>query len=157
MKKSLSLFVFLLASIGIVSAVHSSPNVAALEKSQLETLPAYESLSDDIKNMSLEDFLNLTPKQYKKMTGKRLGFKNAVALKIVQKAAKKKKDGKLDSSDIPKPLFIICAIFIPIVAVIFMGLMDDWETNNWWIALILYFLFYIPGLIFTLIKMKDYY
>jgi hypothetical protein len=38
-----------------------------------------------------------------------------------------------------------------------IGINDDWHGNDWWIALLLYFIFYIPGVIFSLIKMGKYY
>ena len=38
-----------------------------------------------------------------------------------------------------------------------MGLMDDFEGNNWWVSLILYVLCWLPGVIYSLVKMKDYY
>ncbi|MFT6149042.1 MAG: uncharacterized membrane protein YqaE (UPF0057 family) [Saprospiraceae bacterium] len=38
-----------------------------------------------------------------------------------------------------------------------IGLMSDWEGSEWIICLVLTVLFYIPGLIYALIKMKNYY
>ena len=37
-----------------------------------------------------------------------------------------------------------------------MGIADDWSGNRWWLALILYALCYIPGLIYTLTKLNDF-
>jgi uncharacterized membrane protein YqaE (UPF0057 family) len=62
---------------------------------------------------------------------------------------------KADNADIPKGLYIVLAIFG--LAWIGMGVMDDWSGNNWWVNLILTLLFWLPGFIHALIKMKDYY
>ncbi len=88
-----------------------------------------------------------------------MSLKEVIGLKIAQKKVKKqmRKGQKEGDDQFPKGLFIICAIFVPIAAVIFMGVMDDWEGNNWWTALILYALCYLPGLIYTLTKVKNYY
>ena len=58
-------------------------------------------------------------------------------------------------TDVPKGLYIVAAIFG--WGWLCMGLMDDFGGNNWWVNLILVFLFVLPGLIHALIKMKDYY
>ena len=108
---------------------------------------------------SMEDFLNLTPKQYRQITGNKLSLKETIVLKLAQKKIKKQmKQGKPIAGDIPvaKGLFIVFAIFIPIISVILMGIADDWGGNNWWIAALGYFLCYIPGLIYTLVKMNEY-
>ena len=109
---------------------------------------------------SVDEFLELTPKKFREMTGKKLSFKETIGLKMAQKKVKsemrKAKKGKRDTIPVAKGLFIVFAIFIPIVAVIMMGLASDWQGNNWWIALLLYFACYLPGLIYTLVKMKDY-
>lgn len=109
--------------------------------------------------VSVESFLALTPKKIREKTGRKLKLKEVIGLKIAQKKIKKQmrraKKGK--KAEISKGLFIICAIFVPLAAIIFMGVMDDWEGNNWWVALILYALCYFPGLIYTLTKVKDYY
>lgn len=109
----------------------------------------------------IEEFLDMTPKKYREMTGEKLSFKEVVALKLAQKKLKKemrkaKKGKKGGTVPVSKGLFIVFAILIPIVAVIMMGLADDWDGNNWWVALLLYFLCYLPGLIYTLVKMKEY-
>ena len=108
---------------------------------------------------SMEDFLTLTPKKVREMTGKKLSFKETIGLKLAQKKIKKQIRKQKKGQDTPgsKGLFIVLAIFVPIAAVIFMGVADDWEGNTWWIALLLYALCYLPGLIYTLTKVGDYY
>lgn len=53
-------------------------------------------------------------------------------------------------------IYIILAI-IPLGGALAMGLNDGFTGNDWLIALIGYFLFYFPGLIWTLYKMNKYY
>lgn len=153
---TLSLFVLAFAALSMSVAVASEKAVAPAEAILAETgLPA-----DAISN--LDDFVSLTPKKYKEMTGKKLSLKEVLVMKLAQKKIKKQirqsRKGNQDNEDqFPKGLFIACAILLPIAAVIFMGVMDDWKGNNWWTALILYALCYVPGLIYTLTKVKDYY
>jgi len=136
----------LFAFIWTASAVNSAP------KSILDANQSTE-LKDIIKGMEINEILALSPKNYREKTGNRLGVKNTIKLKIAQKLLKKS-EGKA-SVDIPKGVYILGAIFG--FAWLLMGLMDDFEGNNWWISLILYALFYLPGLIHALIKMGDYY
>lgn len=62
----------------------------------------------------------------------------------------------LPSSDnIPKPLYVVLAIFW--LGWLGMGINDNFEGWNWVISLLLYCLFWLPGVIYTLIMMRDYY
>lgn len=103
---------------------------------------------------SVEKFLSLTPAKIQEMTGKKMTLKEKIAFKLVQAKVKKqvKKGG---SAEIPQVLYVILAILG--FAWIAMGIMDNWSGNNWWVNLILTLLFWLPGLIHALIKMKDYY
>ncbi len=89
----------------------------------------------------------------------KLSFKEKLALKLVTKKAekmqKKMASGKLSAAPgIEKGTYIIVAILIPFLAV---GLATNFQGSDWLICLLLSFLFYLPGLIYALIKMKDYY
>lgn len=114
--------------------------------------PTVQALTPDITKMTVDNFLALTPKTYKEMTGEKLGIKKTLQLKAAQKFIKSKKNG---AEDIEKGLYIILAIFG--LGFIAMGLMDDWEGQNWYINLILVVLCWLPGVIHALVKMKDYY
>lgn len=110
--------------------------------------------ADALGSLDLDAFLDLTPKKYRELTGERLGVKGSLALKAAQKQVKKQfKSGR--DADIPKGLYVVLVIFG--WGWLAMGLMDDFEGNNWWVSLILYILCWLPGLIHALIKMKDYY
>lgn len=110
-------------------------------------------LTANMPNMSLDGFLALTPKTYRATTGERLGLKGALQLKAAQRIVKKHANG--GAEDIPKGLYIVGAIFG--LGWLAMGIMDDFEGNNWWISLILYIACWLPGLIYSLVKMKEYY
>ncbi len=84
----------------------------------------------------------------KETKGKKMTFGQKIAMKFAKMKSKK-------AADIPKGLYVVGAIFG--FAWLLMGLMDDFKGNNWWVNLILYCIFYLPGLIHALIKMKEYY
>lgn len=102
--------------------------------------------------LNVEKFLNMTPSEFEKMTGKKLGLKKSLAMKAAQK--KMKKEMPAAPSDLSKELYIVLAIFISFVAV---GIASDWKGGDWIINLLLSCLCWIPGVIHALIKMKNYY
>ena len=98
--------------------------------------------------ISFSDVLNKTSttvEPSKKMTLKE---------KIILKKALKQKTNS-DEPEISKGLYILLAILC--FGWLGMGILDDFEGENWIIGLLLYCLGGLPGLIYTLIKMKDYY
>ncbi len=99
-----------------------------------------------------KSFLDMTPKEFQKMTGKKLSVKEIIKMKVAQKALKMKM--KKSGGDYSKGLFILLAILG--WAWLLMGLQDDWSGNNWWVNLLLTLLCGIPGLIHALVKMKEY-
>lgn len=100
-----------------------------------------------------EAFIKITPKDYQKMTGHKLTFKETLKLKAAQKTVKSQL--KKDGDGLTQGIYILLAIFG--LAWIAMGVKDDWKGNNWWVNLILSLLCWLPGLIHALVKMKDYY
>lgn len=114
------------------------------------------SLEQEMVQMTMDDFMNLTPGQYKQATGKKLGIKNTLKLKAAQKFLKKNLNaGEAGGADIPKGLYIVGIILG--WGWLLMGLMDDFSGNNWWVNLILTALCWLPGVIHGFIKMNDYY
>lgn len=67
--------------------------------------------------------------------------------RLLQKAGG---EGKLS-----KGIYILLAILG--LCFIGIGLVTDWEGSDWIIGLVLSLLFWLPGLIYALIKMKSYY
>jgi|688.fasta_scaffold09640_11 uncharacterized membrane protein YqaE (UPF0057 family) len=74
-------------------------------------------------------------------------IENAQALESQQAA--KSTDG------ISKGIYILLALLG--LGWLGMGLNDDFGGSDWVISLVLYLLFFLPGFIYTLIKMKKYY
>lgn len=62
---------------------------------------------------------------------------------------------KPDSDNIPKPLYVVLSIIW--LGWLAMGINDNFEGWDWVISLILYLLFWLPGVIYSLIMMKKYY
>ena len=142
------IFTFLFSTVFFIGYAGSG----APEGLKPEVTPQTE-LSPEKLQMGIEEFLALTPKKYKEKTGKKLGFKNTLKLKAAQKVFKKKM--RKPDADISKGVYILLAIFG--LGWLALGLLTDFEGNDWWVNLILTFLCWLPGLIHALIKMKDYY
>ena len=119
---------------------------------QFKSNPDIKTLSPEMIKMGLTQFLSLTPSKYRELTGKRLGLKKSIELKAAQKFLKSKM-GK--AANISKGVYILLAILG--LGWLAMGLLDDWQGNDWWINLILTLLCWLPGVIHALIKMKKYY
>lgn len=116
-----------------------------------KTNPNMQALSPEMLKMSMNAFLALTPSKYKEMTGQKLGFKKTLALKAAQKMLKAKGGG----DKVSKGLYILLAIVG--LGFVGIGLATDWDGNEWIIGLVLGLLCWLPGLIYALIKMKNYY
>lgn len=103
--------------------------------------------------MSAGEIAKLTPAKYKEMRGEKLTLKQVVALKSIQ--SKMKKEGFSAGSDLSKGVYILLAFvgwgFLGI------GLLTDWKGNEWWMCLLLTALCWLPGFIYALVKMKNYY
>ena len=147
MKKFLTLFVFALMCLNLSAAVKSADWATTMDNQ-----PEVKALTPEMTQLGLDQFLSLTPKKYKEMTGKRMTIKQTVTLKAAQKIVKKhmKKD-----PDISKGLFVVLAILG--WAWLAMGIMDDWNGSDWVVNLILTLLCWLPGVIHALTKMKKYY
>jgi len=103
---------------------------------------------------SVDQFLELTPKSYKELTGERLTIKQTIQMKAAQKAVAEITQ-PVDAPDIPKALYIVGGILG--WGWLIMGLLDGFQGNNWWMNLILTALCWLPGVIHAFIKMDEYY
>lgn len=148
MKKILLSLSFVLMSF----AVFADSSVPAIESGVQEQILELHEVSPDALNMSIDQFLELTPSKYKEMTGKRLGVKNTLKLKAAQKVIKKQR--KKDSG-ITSGVYILLAILG--LGWLAMGLLSDWEGSDWIINLVLTLLCWLPGLIHALINKKNYF
>lgn len=152
---TLCLFALQAFSFNDAETLPQAPTVANAE--QVKKIEAM------LTKMSSQDLSNLSIRQVEDLTGHQLSFKEKVALKVLKmkakkmqkKAAAEMKSGKGHADpDLEKGTYIILAILIPFVAV---GLATDWEGSDWLVALLLSVLCWVPGLIYALIKMKEYY
>lgn len=142
------IFTLLITSLSFLSYAGSGTEVtvAATDVNTSELTP-------EMLEMGIEEFLALTPKKYKEKTGKKLGLKNTVKLKAAQKVFRKKM--KKGDADISKGVYILLAIVG--LGFLGIGLLSDWEGSEWVIALVLGLLCWLPGVIYSLVKMKDFY
>ncbi len=147
MKKVLTLFVLALMCLNL-NAASVSANWAVTMGDQ----PEIKALTPEMAQMGLDQFLALTPKKFKEMTGERMTIKQTVQLKVAQKIVKKqmKKD-----PDISKGLYVLLALLG--LAWVAMGIMDNWDGSDWIVNLVLSLLCWLPGVIHGLVKMKKYY
>jgi uncharacterized membrane protein YqaE (UPF0057 family) len=120
------------------------------------------ALSPELAQMTMDKFLKLTPAEYKKATGEKLGIKKSIQLKLAQKALKREmknnaelRSGLTGGDGITKSLYILLAILG--LGWVAMGVKDDWEGSDWIVNLLLTCLCWLPGLIHALVKMKNYY
>lgn len=122
---------------------------------QFKDAPEIKALSPEMMKLGIEQFLSLTPSKYKKLTGQKLGLKKSLELRAAQKMLKKKMTSPAAAEDLSKGLYIVLAILG--WGFLGMGLVSDWKGNDWWICLLLTALCVLPGIIYALVKMKDYY
>lgn len=145
------IFTFLLLT---VFALNSHAAVKASWATDFSGQPEIEALSPEMMEMAMDDFLALTPKKYKEMTGEKLTFGQSLKLKAAQKFIKKQQ--KKGAADFSKGLYILLAFLG--LAWLAMGVMDDWEGSDWIVNLVLtYVCLWLPGFIHALVKMKKYY
>ena len=154
MKSTLTLLAFLLVAVSAQAVTHATQwQEVVADHSELASLKASSA------NLNMDAFLDMTPKKFRELTGEKLGIKGSLALKAAQKKLKKMQKQQASGSsatDIPKGLYIVLVIFG--WGWLGMGLMDDWEGNNWWVNLILsWVLCWLPGVIHGFVKMSDYY
>lgn len=107
----------------------------------------------NLSNMTVNDFLTMSPRQYRQMTGEKLGLKNTIKLKVAQKVMKKKLGN--NQEPLSKGLYVLLAILG--WGFLGMGLGSDWEGSDWIVCLVLTALCWLPGVIYALAKMGDYY
>ena len=143
------LFLFLFFLVGWQS--HAYVPISQTWSSQFKDATEVQNLAPDLLNMQLETFLDLTPKKYRQKTGKRLGLKKTLQLRTAQKFVKRKL--KIEPQ-ISGGLFCLMGVFW--LGWLAMGIMDDWGGINW-VTNILLSILWLPGLLHTLIKKKDYF
>jgi hypothetical protein len=138
--------------------------VFAVAKSRATaTLPiGFQSLMESKSQLSIphdkietiDQFLKLTPRQIEKLTGRKLSLKQVVTLKIAQKKLRHEMSKASAGQKFSTGVWILLAILG--WCWLLMGISDDWKGSKWVTNLILYVLCWLPGLIHSLVHMKEY-
>ena len=144
----LTLCVFTFASISRAAFVPKE----AFETAEATTNENDKSFKPDF---DYNEFLSLTPKAYRELTGKKMTLKEKISLKVAQKMIKKQNTMAAAGGTLPQWAYIVLSIIA--LGWLAIGVKSNWSGNDWWIALLLYFCFVIPGIIYSLIVMKKYY
>ena len=153
MKRTITVLSFLFLALSSSFAITSTN-----WQMKVNSIEEFNPISKDLPAMEMDDFLNLSPKKYKELTGKKMTFKDKLKLKAAQKFIKrqmKKQAKKANASGVSEGIYILAAIFG--LGWLAMGIMDDWGGNNWIINILLTALFWLPGLIHALIKKNEYF
>ncbi len=145
----LSVCIFMYASV-------SNAAFVSTETSENSEKAAKQQESSLNPNFGYEKFLSLSPKAYSQLTGKKLTLKESFSLKMTQKMMRKQNNSAAaEGGTLPQWAYIVLSIFA--LGWLAIGVKSNWKGNDWWISLLLYFCFYFPGLIYSLIVMKKYY
>lgn len=151
-KNTLIALSFLVLSVALMSAAISPQKSVVVPPMNTETCRLIVETVPELPKINIEDFLKMTPAKYKKMTGKRLGLKKTLQLKFAQKKLNKYLN---DSEKLSKGVYILLAIVG--LGFVGLGLLNDWKGDEWLICLLLGVLCWLPGVIYALVKMKNYY
>ena len=149
MKQKISLIaVFLFTAIFSANAINSS------NKLIIATNPTSIDFSNFEKGTTVngKSLTNITPNDIQKLTGKKLSLKEVIKLKAAQKLLKAK--ANKGGEGYSKGIFILVALLG--WAWLLMGIQDDFSGNTWLVNLLLTMLCGLPGLIHSLVHMKDY-
>jgi uncharacterized membrane protein YqaE (UPF0057 family) len=158
MKQLILSFVCLLFVATMANAEIAAVNTPLSECNSASDIKA---IDPQLVKLGMDKFLEITPAEYKKITGQRLGLKNSLALKAAQVKVKHEMKNATISpvgtagDGITKGVYILMAFFG--LAWLAMGLKSDWSGSDWIVNLILTALCWLPGFIHALVKMKDYY
>ncbi len=102
--------------------------------------------------MSVEAFLQLTPMKYEELTGRTMSIEQIQTLKATQQALRAE---VMAQPKIDKTVYILLALLG--LGWLALGIVSDWEGNDWLVNLLLTILCWLPGVIHALFVMKKYY
>jgi hypothetical protein len=121
-------------------------STSALTLPSAEPVPKSETtVSSPFAKMTVEDFLSLTPKKYRELTGEKLSLTQKISLKIAQKKIRKavknneKVDGivmaeAVDTSDFNIGGFVL-GLLLSVIGVLIAYLIGDTSVIKWaWIG-----------------------
>lgn len=132
------------------------PSFATLEPSS-ELLPpkSENTIASPLANFTVQDFLALSPKKYKELTGKKLSLTQKISLKIAQKKMKKAVKNKesidmsssmaeaFDTSDFNIGGFVL-GLLLSVIGVLIAYLIGDTSVIKWaWIGFGVFFVIFL--------------
>ncbi|MBL7698336.1 MAG: hypothetical protein JNK79_09265 [Chitinophagaceae bacterium] len=132
------------------------PSSATLEPSPIPSPAKTENTAEaPLKNFTVQDFLALTPKKYKEITGQKLSLTQKISLKIAQKKMKRaiKNNENIhttaavadafDTSDFNIGGFIL-GLLLPVVGVLIAYLIGDTTVIKWaWVGFGVFFVIFL--------------
>lgn len=125
--------------------IFSIPSIALVGPSA-KPEPVKESTAvSPLSNMNVEDFLSLTPKKYKELTGEKLSITQKISLKLAQKKIKKalKNNEQIDSATMANAVDtgdfniggFILGLLLSVIGVLIAYLIGDTSVIKWaWIG-----------------------
>ena len=149
MKQKISFIAVLLFTV-----IFSANAINSSNKSIIATNPTSIDFSNFEKGTTVngKSLTTITPNDIQKLTGKKLSLKEVIKLKAAQKLLKAK--ANKGGEGYSKGIFILVALLG--WAWLLMGIQDDFSGNTWLVNLLLTMLCGLPGLIHSLVHMKDY-
>lgn len=120
--------------------------------------PATSNAANAFSKMSVEDFLSMTPKKFKQLTGEKLTIPQKISLKIAQKKVKQAMKNKeavdenvmataIDTSDFNLGGFIL-GLLLSVIGVLIAYLIDDSTVIKWaWIGFGIFMIIFLLAII----------
>jgi hypothetical protein len=144
----ISLLAFLMMIFNLSTSALTTPSTEPVPPKSDNTVAA------PLSNMSVQDFLALTPKKYRELTGEKLSLTQKIALKLAQKKVKRaiknneKVDmaamaGGLDTSDFNIGGFVL-GLLLSVIGVLIAYLIGDTNVIKWaWIGFAVFLVIFL--------------
>ena len=143
-----SLLAFLMMLFNLSSSALTIPSTEPVPPKSESTVAA------PLAGMSVQDFLSLTPKKYKELTGEKLSFTQKIALKMAQKKVRKaiKNNEKVDSTVMANALDtsdfniggFVLGLLLSVIGVLIAYLIGDTSVIKWaWIGFAVFLVIFL--------------
>ena len=132
--------------LSVLTVILMSVNFSAFALVEPSTVaPAESTKVNALSKMTVEDFLSLTPKKYKELTGEKLSLTQKISLKLAQKKIKKaiKNNEKVDEGTVASAFDtsdfniggFILGLLLSVIGVLIAYLIGDTTVIKWaWIG-----------------------
>ena len=143
-----SLLAFLMMVLNLSSSALTIPSTEPVPPKSESTVAA------PLSGMSVQDFLALTPKKYKELTGEKLSFTQKIALKMAQKKVRKaiKNNENVDSTVMANALDtsdfniggFVLGLLLSVIGVLIAYLIGDTSVIKWaWIGFAIFLVIFL--------------